>query len=185
MGQALLTRGVAGGALRMVLGNGVGNVSVRCFRQSHNIVLDTSVFVDSSFACVFINHLIGSGNVGRLVRTFIELCRQCSKVHLLLINSFSSGLSPLRRGACRLVRGRRTVSFINFRRSMHPYFTTTSILAFPDCQRKFPGMILRTKTVKLPTVIASVDNYGRVVRSKIGKGVVGPGSRALLCRAVG
>lgn len=77
------------------------------------------------------------------------------------------------------------VRFINFRRSIHPCLVKYRTFIFPSCHRNFPGIIVRTKTLRLPRVIASVGNYGRVVIRGGGKVVIPPRSRRTLCGTVG
>lgn len=124
-----------------------------------------------------------------LMRTVTRLQPQFPRLHLLVVNNrLDASPRPFRTrlvSQIGILKLRSDIVFANFHSSAPRLLNLLSIFYLPACfNRKLPHSVLRTVTVKLPVIAASVHNYHRTIVPSRGKLVIPPGSDSTLTRTL-
>lgn len=118
----------------------------------------------SDFVYIFVGRLVKEKGINELVKSFVELQKETSKVSLLLVGPFEQELDPIDKDVYQLIQTHPKIFTTGYQQDVRPYFAISDILAFPSYREGFPNVVMQANAMQLPAIVTNINGCNEIIK---------------------
>jgi len=116
------------------------------------------------FVYVYVGRLVKDKGINELVSAFSTLCKNTSRIKLVLIGYYEKQLDPLKKNTDELIETNNAILFLGGQEDVRPFLAMANLLIFPSYREGFPNVVLEAGAMELPGIVTNINGCNEIIR---------------------
>ena len=125
-------------------------------RKEFNINSDDFVFL-------FVGRVVKDKGINELVQAFINLERNNTNCHLVIVGSYESDLDPVLPETEKQINNHPKIHAVGFKSNVIDYFAMADVLTFPSYREGFPNVVMQAASMQLNCIVSDINGCNEII----------------------
>lgn len=126
-------------------------------RKELNINSDDFVFL-------FVGRVVKDKGINELVQAFINLERNNTNCHLVIVGSYESDLDPVLPETEKQINNHPNIHAVGYKANVIDYFAMADVLTFPSYREGFPNVVMQAAAMQLNCIVSDINGCNEIIK---------------------
>jgi len=117
----------------------------------------------NEFVFGFVGRFVGDKGVNELVKSFVQISKNNSKVKLLLVGIFENELDPLKEQTLFEIENNPKIINVGFKKDVRPYLMCMDLFVFPSYREGFGLTLVEANALSIPVISSRIIGCDEII----------------------
>lgn len=112
---------------------------------------------------LFVGRVVKDKGINELVQAFINLERNNTNCHLVIVGSYENNLDPVFPETEKQINDHPKIHAVGYKSNVIDYFAMADVLTFPSYREGFPNVVMQAAAMQLNCIVSDINGCNEII----------------------
>ncbi|ADX67663.1 glycosyltransferase family 4 protein [Weeksella virosa] len=118
---------------------------------------------EEDFVFLFVGRVVKDKGINELVQAFINLERNNTNCHLVIVGSYENDLDPVLPETEKQINNHPKIHAVGYKSNVIDYFAMADVLTFPSYREGFPNVVMQAAAMQLNCIVSDINGCNEII----------------------
>lgn len=118
---------------------------------------------EDDFVFLFVGRVVKDKGINELVQAFINLERNNTNCHLVIVGSYEKDLDPVLPETEKQINNHPKIHAVGYKSNVIDYFAMADVLTFPSYREGFPNVVMQAAAMQLNCIVSDINGCNEII----------------------
>ncbi|OFM82641.1 glycosyltransferase family 4 protein [Weeksella sp. HMSC059D05] len=118
---------------------------------------------EEDFVFLFVGRVVKDKGINELVQAFINLERNNTNCHLVIVGSYENDLDPVLPETENQINNHPKIHAVGYKSNVIDYFAMADVLTFPSYREGFPNVVMQAAAMQLNCIVSDINGCNEII----------------------
>src|SRR5690554_6103724 len=120
---------------------------------------------EDDFVFLFVGRVVKDKGINELVQAFINLERNNTNCHLVIVGSYENDLDPVLPETEKQINNHPKIHAVGYKSNVIDYYAMADVLTFPSYREGFPNVVMQAAAMQLNCIVSDINGCNEIIKN--------------------